>query len=110
MPTAKVRASTILREFDQAQSELVGKAVILTDGKAGTVESVWLDEMHGLQNLDQGPRRKVACLNHQICGRLLNSPSGPVLNWQRSQRRAVCAKWALNILRVGFHLRCIFPC
>jgi hypothetical protein len=26
-----------------------GKAVILTDGKAGTVESVWLDEMHGLR-------------------------------------------------------------
>ena len=49
MPTAKVRASTILREFDQAQTELVGKAVILTDGKAGTVESVWLDEMHGLR-------------------------------------------------------------
>jgi hypothetical protein len=49
MPTAKVRASTILREFDQAQTELIGKAVILTDGKAGTVESVWLDEMHGLR-------------------------------------------------------------
>ena len=49
MPTAKVRASTILSEFDQAQTELVGKAVILTDGKAGTVESVWLDEMHGLR-------------------------------------------------------------
>jgi hypothetical protein len=45
MPTAKVRASIILSEFDQAQTELVGKAVILTDGKAGTVESVWLDEM-----------------------------------------------------------------
>ena len=40
MPTAKVRASIILSEFDQAQTELVGKAVILTDGKAGTVESV----------------------------------------------------------------------
>ena len=49
MPTAKVRAFTILSEFDQAQTELVGKAVILTDGKAGTVESVWLDEMHGLR-------------------------------------------------------------
>jgi hypothetical protein len=49
MPTAKVRASTILGEFEQAQSELVGKAAILTDGKAGTVESVWLDEMHGLR-------------------------------------------------------------
>jgi hypothetical protein len=49
MPTAKVRASIILNEFDQAQTELVGKAVILTDGKAGTVESVWLDEEHGLR-------------------------------------------------------------
>jgi hypothetical protein len=49
MPIAKVHASTILVEFGQAQTELVGKAVILTDGKAGTVESVWLDEMHGLR-------------------------------------------------------------
>jgi hypothetical protein len=49
MPTVKIRASTILGEFEQAQSELVGKAVILTDGKAGTVENVWLDEMHGLR-------------------------------------------------------------
>jgi hypothetical protein len=49
MPTAEVRASTILGEFDQANTELVGKGVILTDGKAGTVESVWLDEMHGLR-------------------------------------------------------------
>ena len=49
MLTAKVRASTILGEVEQAQTELVGKAVILTDGKAGTVESVWLDEIHGLR-------------------------------------------------------------
>jgi hypothetical protein len=49
MPTAKGRAFTILGEFEKAQAELVGKAVILTDGKAGTVEGVWLDEMHGLR-------------------------------------------------------------
>jgi sporulation protein YlmC with PRC-barrel domain len=49
MPTVKVRASKILGELEQAQTELVGKAVILTDGKAGTVENVWLDEMHGLR-------------------------------------------------------------
>jgi hypothetical protein len=49
MPNAKVRATTILDEFQQASSELIGKAVILTDGKAGTVESVWLDETHGLR-------------------------------------------------------------
>jgi hypothetical protein len=49
MPTAKARAATILGEFEQAQTELLGKAVILTDGKAGTVESITLDEMHGLR-------------------------------------------------------------
>ena len=49
MPIAKARASIILAEFDQAQAELVGKAVILTDGKAGTVENIWLDEFHGLR-------------------------------------------------------------
>lgn len=49
MPIAKVRASAILSEFEQAQTELVSKAVILTDGKAGTVENIWLDELHGLR-------------------------------------------------------------
>ncbi len=49
MPTVKLRATTILGELEQAQTELVGKAVILSDGKAGTVESVWLDDMHGLR-------------------------------------------------------------
>ena len=49
MPTAKLRACTNLSEFDQAQTELVGKAVVLTDGKAGTVDRLWLDEFHGLR-------------------------------------------------------------
>lgn len=49
MPTAKAYASTILVEFEKAQTELVGKAVVLTDGKAGTVETVVLDEVHGLR-------------------------------------------------------------
>src|ERR1700730_14049223 len=43
------RASTILGAFEKAQAELVGKAVVLADGKAGTVENVWLDEVHGLR-------------------------------------------------------------
>ena len=38
MPAVKLRASVILGAFAEAQSELVGKAVVLTDGKAGTVE------------------------------------------------------------------------
>lgn len=49
MTTVKLRASTILSAFGDVQSELVGKAVVLTDGKAGTVESVWLDELHGVR-------------------------------------------------------------
>ena len=49
MPSAKARACAILAEFNKAQAELVGKAVILTDGKAGTVDEVWLDEFHGLR-------------------------------------------------------------
>ena len=44
-----ILATTILGAFGEAQSELVGKAVVLTDGLAGTVENVWLDEMHGLR-------------------------------------------------------------
>jgi hypothetical protein len=43
------RVSTILREFHELQVELVGKGVILSDGKAGTIESVYLDELHGLR-------------------------------------------------------------
>jgi hypothetical protein len=39
MPAVKLRASTILGAFEEAQTELVGKAVVLTDGKAGTVEN-----------------------------------------------------------------------
>jgi hypothetical protein len=49
MPSVKLRASKILKEYGEAQSELIGKAVVLTDGKAGTVENVWLDELHGLR-------------------------------------------------------------
>jgi hypothetical protein len=49
MPSVKRRASKILNEYGEAQAELIGKAVVLTDGKAGTVENVWLDELHGLR-------------------------------------------------------------
>lgn len=49
MPPVKLCASTILSAFDEAQSTLVGKAIVLSDGKAGTVTNVWLDEFHGLR-------------------------------------------------------------
>ena len=42
-------ASVILACYERAEAELVGKAVVLTDGKAGTVEGIWLDELHGLR-------------------------------------------------------------
>ena len=46
---AKRCALAILGAFDEADAQLVGKAVVLTNGKAGTVEAVWLDEVHGLR-------------------------------------------------------------
>ncbi len=49
MPPVMRRASNILNEYGAAQSELIGKTVVLTDGKAGTVEKLWLDELHGLR-------------------------------------------------------------
>jgi len=42
-------ASTILACYERAGAELIGKAVVLSDGKAGTVEKIWLDELHGLR-------------------------------------------------------------
>jgi len=45
----KHRATVILREYVQAEAELVGRAAVLTDGTAGTVEDVFLDEFHGLR-------------------------------------------------------------
>jgi hypothetical protein len=47
--TVKRLALTILHAFGEAEAQLVGKAVILTDGTAGTVEAIWLDEVHGLR-------------------------------------------------------------
>ena len=49
MTAVKLLASTILNALGDVQSALVGKAVVLTDGKAGTVSNVWLDELHGMR-------------------------------------------------------------
>ena len=43
------RAMNILSELHAAEKELVGKAVVLTDGKAGTIDHVFLDDVHGLR-------------------------------------------------------------
>ena len=49
MPVAEHCALTILCTYHRAEAELVGQVVILSDGKAGTVEIVSLDENHGLR-------------------------------------------------------------
>jgi hypothetical protein len=49
MPAVKRHATTILCAFHEAEAQLVGKTVVLSDGKAGTVEIVSLDEGHGLR-------------------------------------------------------------
>jgi hypothetical protein len=47
--TARRCALTILQAFQEADAQLVGQAVVLADGTAGTVEAIWLDEAHGLR-------------------------------------------------------------
>jgi hypothetical protein len=42
-------APRILRALGEAEAQLVGKAVILTNGTAGTVEAIGLDDFHGLR-------------------------------------------------------------
>ncbi|MCP3467429.1 MULTISPECIES: hypothetical protein [unclassified Bradyrhizobium] len=47
--TGDKRAMNVLRELQDAEKELVGKAVVLTDAKAGTIDGVFLDDEHGLR-------------------------------------------------------------
>jgi hypothetical protein len=47
--TGDTRAMNVLRELQAAEKELVGKAAVLTDGKAGTIDGVFLDDVHGLR-------------------------------------------------------------
>ena len=49
MPILDLQASTILGVFEEARCLLLDKPVVLTNGHAGTVENVWLDELHGLR-------------------------------------------------------------
>ena len=52
--TVHERALTILRELQEAQAELFGKGVVLANGRAGTVDGVLLDDLHGLRITVQG--------------------------------------------------------
>jgi hypothetical protein len=46
--TGDKRAMNILAELHAAEEELIGRAVV-TDGKAGTINHVYLDDVHGLR-------------------------------------------------------------
>ncbi len=43
---------------DRPRPSLPEKAVVLADGKAGTVEDLWLDELRGLRIAIKGPDGK----------------------------------------------------
>ncbi len=47
--TGEERAINILRELHAAEEELVGRAAVMCDGKAGAIDHVYLDEVHGLR-------------------------------------------------------------
>jgi hypothetical protein len=49
MTVVKRHAVVIIHAYEEADAQLVGKAVVLTDVTAGTVESLWLDDVHGLR-------------------------------------------------------------
>ena len=47
--TGDERAMNILRELHTAEKELVGRGVVLGDGKAGTIDQLFLDDERGLR-------------------------------------------------------------
>jgi hypothetical protein len=49
MTAVQLHALAILHAFGEADAQLVGKAVVLSDGMAGTVEAILLDDLHGLR-------------------------------------------------------------
>jgi hypothetical protein len=68
MATVQARACTILVEFERARTELVGEAVILTNGKAGIVDRLWLDEFHGLRISIRSQEGNWPVSTVKICG------------------------------------------
>jgi len=47
--TGDKRAANIIRELQPNEKEVVGRAVVLTNGNAGTIDGVFLDDVHGLR-------------------------------------------------------------
>jgi hypothetical protein len=76
MATVQTRACTILVEFERARTKLVGEAVILTNGTAGIVERLWLDEFHGLRISIRSQEGNWPVSTIKICGAAGNSGRG----------------------------------
>ena len=103
MATVQARACTILVEFERARTELVGEAVILTNGKAGTVDRLWLDEFHGLRVSirSQEGNWPVSTIKicgavgsfgrdaQQSCGGASKTAMGQTEKWRRIRRESV---------------------
>jgi hypothetical protein len=49
LDTCGRRALNILSELHAAEEELIGRGVVMSDGKAGTIEHVFVDDVHGLR-------------------------------------------------------------
>jgi hypothetical protein len=71
--TGDERAMNILRELHAAETELVGRAVVLTDGKAGTIDQLFLDDEHGASHRDQRTRGQMANLDGEAHRELIAS-------------------------------------
>ena len=64
--TGEKRALNILRELHAAEEELIDKAVVMTDGKAGTIERVHLDDVHVLRISIGGHEGQMADFDGEI--------------------------------------------
>jgi hypothetical protein len=73
MANAQARACTILVEYERARTKLVGEAVALTNGKAGTVDRLWLDEFHGLRISIRGQEGNWPVSTIKFCGAVASS-------------------------------------
>jgi len=61
------------RRFRASRDRPRRQSRVLTNGKAGTVKRVWLDELHGLLISVRGTMES-GCLNREICAEVGPSP------------------------------------
>jgi hypothetical protein len=100
MPIVMARACTILGEFEQAQTDLIGKAVILTDGKAGTNSTGCASLLMGTMGSGLSRRSSLRSRAKRTRSAVVVSFQGPLLQkWM--QRTKTPANWAGLSREVG---------